>query len=120
VTRDEAAQLLWVLSSFDTFDSLYVGYALDVDATAGFPHPDRRARPAALTSAATRSRGTVHDHQQSRRPDPFGGSSSITPSWNHTARAPIATAWSAMSAGQRRVDEDVRPRRRVRDVGQRG
>ena len=35
VTRDEAAQLLWVLSSFDTFDSLYVGYALDVDATAG-------------------------------------------------------------------------------------
>jgi hypothetical protein len=35
VTRDEAAHLLWVLSSFDTFDSLYVGYALDVDATAG-------------------------------------------------------------------------------------
>jgi hypothetical protein len=36
VTRDEAAHLLWVLSSFDTFDSLYVGYGLDLDATRGF------------------------------------------------------------------------------------
>ena len=36
VTPDEAAHLLWVLSSFDTFDSLYVGYGLDVEATAGF------------------------------------------------------------------------------------
>ena len=33
VTRDDAAHLLWVLSSFDSFDSLYVGYGLDVDAT---------------------------------------------------------------------------------------
>ena len=33
VTRDDAAHLLWVLSSFDTFDSLFVGYRLDVAAT---------------------------------------------------------------------------------------
>ena len=33
VTGDDAAHLLWVLSSFDSFDSLYVGYGLDVDAT---------------------------------------------------------------------------------------
>ncbi len=33
VTRADAAHLLWVLSSFDTFDSLYVGYRLDVAAT---------------------------------------------------------------------------------------
>ena len=33
VTRADAAHLLWVLSSFDTFDSLFVGYRLDVAAT---------------------------------------------------------------------------------------
>jgi AcrR family transcriptional regulator len=33
VSRDDAAHLLWVLSSFDAFDSLYVGYRLDVEGT---------------------------------------------------------------------------------------
>ena len=58
MTRDEAAQLLWVLSSFDTFDSLYVGYALDVDATADFLIRTAERALLRLTSAATRSRGT--------------------------------------------------------------
>jgi hypothetical protein len=31
ITTDEAADLLWVLTSFDSFDLLYTGRALSVD-----------------------------------------------------------------------------------------
>ena len=45
--------------------------------------------------------------------------SSMTPSWNHTARAPIATAWSANSPAELRAPEDVDDVDGERHVGER-